>query len=127
MDESCYAVATMRAYSLDLRQRVLEALESGQTQPVVAERFSISLSSVQRYARLHREQGHLCCKPSPGKARSISDEQAPELEALVLSRTDWTLESLCEAWQQRTGRRLSTSALHRNLHWRALSHKKSAG
>ena len=116
----------MRAYSLDLRQRVLEALESGQSQPVVAQRFSISLSSVQRYARLHREQGHLSSKPSPGKARSVSAEQAPELEALVRSRTDWTLESLRAAWQQRTGRRLSTSALHRNLRWWGLSHKKSA-
>lgn len=120
-------LVAMRAYSLDLRQRVVDALARGQTQKAVAERFDISLSSVQRFARKWRERGDLSAKPSPGKARAVSGEQAPELQELVLSRTDWTLETLAQAWQERTGRRLSLSALQRNLKWQGLSLKKRVG
>jgi len=117
----------MRAYSLDLRQRVGDALACGQTQEAVAERFDVSLSSVQRFARQWRERGDLSCKPAPGKARAVSAEMEPDLKELVLSRTDWTLETLADAWQQRTGRRISIWALQRNLRWWGLSLKKRAG
>ena len=120
-------MVAMRAYSLDLRQRVVEALVSGQTQKAVAQRFDLSLSSVQRFARQWRGRGDLSAKPCPGKARAVCGEQGPDLKELVLSRTDWTLESLSEAWQQRTGRRLSISALQRNLRWQGLSLKKRVG
>jgi putative transposase len=117
----------MRAYSLDLRQRAIDALARGQTQEAVAERFEISLSSVQRFARQWRERGDLAAKPAPGKARAVPAEMEPDLKELVLWRTDWTLETLADAWQQRTGRRISISALQRNLRWLGLSLKKSAG
>lgn len=117
----------IRAYSLDRRQRVVEALASGQTQKAVAQRFDRSLSSVPRFARQWREQADLSAKTCPGKARAVCGEQGPDLKELVLARTDWTLESLSEAWQQRTRRRLSISALQRNLRWQGLSLKKSGG
>ncbi len=43
------------AYSLDLRERVVAAVKEGVKQPQVAERFKVSLSSVERYLRLDRE------------------------------------------------------------------------
>jgi transposase len=36
------------AYSLDLRERVVAAVKEGVTQPEVAARFKVSLSSVER-------------------------------------------------------------------------------
>lgn len=117
----------MRAYSLDLRQRVVEALQSGQRHKALAQRFDISLASVQRYARAWRERGHLAARPIPGRARALCPEQAQELEELLRSRTDWTLQSLAQAWQQQTGRGISVSALHRNLRWQDGTHKKRVG
>jgi len=105
----------MRPYSVDLRERIVLALHQGQTQPQVAARFDVSLSSVQRYARLHKEQHTLCAKPLPGRAPAISKEQEPELERLLQQSSDWTLQSLARVWHQTSGVCISVSALHRHL------------
>ena len=80
----------MRAYSVDLRHRIVEAVREGQTQPSVAERFGVSLSSVQRFIRLHREAGSLNAKPLPGRKPAFDADQKQELETLLRQRNDWT-------------------------------------
>src|SRR5258707_125613 len=65
----------MQAYSLDLRQRVLDACQSGQSEKEVAARFALCLSSVQRYKRTQRATGSLAPKPWPGRASTIKKEQ----------------------------------------------------
>ena len=39
------------AYSLDLRERIVEAVKEGCSQRAAAERFKVSLSNVERYLR----------------------------------------------------------------------------
>ena len=117
----------MRPYSVDLRQRVVEALLNGQTQPDVARRFSLSLSSVQRYARQWREHRDLAPKPIPGRARRLTLEQQGELVALVRSRPDWTLSRLKDAWMSRSGQSVSVATMHRYVQRGDNSHKKSVG
>lgn len=103
----------MRPYSIDLRERIVHALErEGQTQPQVAARFGVSLSSVQRYARLRREQGTLEARPLPGRKPAIGKEQEPEFQEILQRSSDWTLESLAQSWQERSGVTVSRSALH---------------
>jgi transposase len=93
----------MQAYSVDLRQRVVAACQSGQTERQVAERFCLSLSSVQRYKRQARESPSLSPKPWPGRAPKIKKEQQEDLRALVATRTDWTLDALSQAWHKAHG------------------------
>ena len=57
----------MKALSLDLRQRIADALEAGQNQTSVAQRFDVSLSSVERLARKKRHGHSLEPGTSPGK------------------------------------------------------------
>ena len=121
----CYS-GLMRAYSTDLRQRVVQALQGGQTQSQVAQRFDLSLSSVQRSARKWREQQDLEPRPIPGRARLLSQTQQQELAQLARSRTDWTLRSLAQAWQQRSDKVVSLATLHRYLHRLDYSYKKRA-
>ena len=121
----CYS-GLMRAYSTDLRQRVVQALQGGQTQTQVAQRFELSLSSVQRYARKWREQQDLEPRPIPGRARLLTQTQQLELAELVRSRTDWTLQSLAQAWQQRSDKVVSLATLHRYLRRLDYSYKKRA-
>ena len=52
-----------KPYSEDLRVRVVVAEQDGATIPETAERFGVSISSVVRFRRLHRETGSV----SPAK------------------------------------------------------------
>jgi len=116
----------MKPLSLDLRQRIRDALQGGQSREQVAARFCVSLSSVQRIKRQWKEHQHLEPKPIPGRQRAIKEDQAAELKEIIAIQNDWTLDNLAQAWQQHSGKAISTSALHRNLHWLGYSYKKRA-
>ncbi len=116
----------MRPYSIDLRERIVAALLQ-EGQPQVAQRFGVSLSSVQRYARLHKAQGTLAAKPLPGRKPAISKDQEPELDALLRRDTDWTLRGIAQAWHETTGTPISISALHRSVQRLGYRFKKRRG
>jgi transposase len=89
----------MRAYSKDLRLRVLAAVDRGMPRGEVAETFGVSVSSVKRYLRLRRQTGGVEPKPIPGpsahKQRAALEEGLP---AQVFWRNpDLTLEEHCES------------------------------
>ena len=49
----------VRAYSMDLRERVVAAVDAGMTQPQAATRFGVSLRTVERYLARRRATGSL--------------------------------------------------------------------
>ena len=116
----------MKPLSSDLRQRVLDTLQSGQTREQAAQRFCVSLSSVQRLKRQWKQHQHLEPKPIPGRQRALKEDQAAELKQVIATQNDWTLDTLAQAWEQHAGTAISPSALHRNLHWLGYSYKKRA-
>jgi transposase len=116
----------MKPLSPDLRQRIRDALQDGQTRTQVAERFCVSLSSVQRIKKRWVEQQNLDPKPIPGRQRAVKEDQAAELKQIIATQNDWTLASLAQEWEQHAGKAISPSALHRNLHWLGYSYKKRA-
>jgi transposase len=120
-------LCVMRPLSLDLRERIILALQSGQTRPEIAERFSISVSTVGRLAKQWREQNDLSPRPITGRPRAIPDAERERLQTLITTQKDATLESLSQALQEQTGRKISISALQRNLIWLSYSYKKSRG
>lgn len=84
----------MRAYSMDLRVRVLEAAEAGESTAELAERFAVSTAWVRRLRQRHRATGEV----APRKA---SDPRVPKLRGHLprirelLARTpDMTLAEL---------------------------------
>ena len=115
----------MRAFSLDLRQRIVDALQSGQTRTKVAERFGVSLATVDRFSKKWREQKHLLPRPIPGRPRAILGTEQEVLQTLVTTQKDVTLESLSQTLKEQTGKKVSLSALQRNLVWLGYSYKKS--
>ncbi len=54
----CYTTG-MKAYSQDLRQRVLRAVDAGQTQAEIAKTFAVSVATIKRYLKQRRETGHV--------------------------------------------------------------------
>lgn len=117
----------MRAYSVDLRQRIVAAVLSGQTQRQVAERFDVSLPTVQRYVGLHRDQANLAPKRHPGRKPIFDADQQQQLRALMQQQPDRTVQSLVEAWKDKTGATVAWSTLHLTLHRMGFSFKKEPG
>jgi transposase len=64
----------MNAYSEDLREKIIEALGRGMDKSEAARTFSVSLSSVKRYAKLAQEGRS---PPRKGLAQSRSSTSAP--------------------------------------------------
>ena len=115
---------TVKALSLDLRQRIADALDAAQSQASVAERFDVSLSSVERLARKKRHGHSLEPGKSPGKKPLVAPQQHEAFAQLAASRTDWTLHTLAQAWQEHGGRALSQATTSRTLRRNGFSFKK---
>jgi transposase len=86
----------MRAYSMDLRERVLAACDAGQSNDAVARTFHVSTAWVRRLKQRRRETGSYApavrrLSPPPAQVH------APALERLVAARPDATLRELRDA------------------------------
>ncbi len=116
---------TVKALSLDLRQRIADALDAAKSQASVAQRFDVSLSSVERLARKKRHGHSLEPGASPGKKPLVETQQHKAFAQLAASRTDWTLQTLAQAWQEQGGKVLSQATTSRTLRRTGFSYKKS--
>ncbi|MDQ3525792.1 MAG: helix-turn-helix domain-containing protein [Chloroflexota bacterium] len=115
----------MRAYSLDLRQRIIAALDAGQSVATVAERLSVSPRSVRRYRQQWRQQHTLEPRPRPGRHRKIPSDQEAMLLAQVEAAPDATLREHRQRWHDQTGAWVSASTFCRALQRLQLTVKKS--
>jgi transposase len=114
----------MKAYSTDLRERVVAACQSGKTEAQVAQQFSLSLTSVQRYKRQLKERGDLNPKPLPGRARIIKAHQEDDFRELIASQSDWTLDAMGDAWQKKYGIKPTISVLYYTCKRLKITYKK---
>lgn len=117
----------MKSLSLDLRERISAALDAGSTQPAIAERFAVSLSSVERIAARKRRGQDLAPGVSPGRPARISPDEHARFEALVRSSPTWTLETLRVAWETQAGTTLSIPTVARTLEKLRFVYKKKPG
>ena len=103
----------MKAYSLDLRLKIVQAIDSGLPQQDVAALFDVSVATINRYLKQRRETGTLDPKPLLGKPFSTPPEQHAALIELWRSAPDASLEETCRLWQEQTGRPMSPSTMCR--------------
>jgi transposase len=115
----------MRAYSLDLRQRIIAALEHGESVREVATRFAVSPRTVRRYRHQWQEARTLVARTSPGRPPLIPSDQHDALRAQVLADPDARLIDHCQQWAVSTGVVVSEATMCRTLQKLALTHKKS--
>jgi transposase len=115
----------MDAYSEDLRQKIVEALERQRMNKSEAARaFGVSLSSVKRYAKAVREGRSLKPGKAPGK-RPLLDEKARSLLAAnVEERPFAKLKDRQEYLERVAGVRVSESTLSRALRKMGFGRKK---
>src|SRR5215210_3326103 len=113
-----------RAYSTDLRERVLAACERGEgSQAQAARRFGVSGRTVSGWLRTAREEGRRRAKP-PARSRTPVGGQATALAGLVAEQSDATLAEYADRLAERAGVRRSLAAVCRALKALGLVRKK---
>jgi transposase len=81
----------VNAYSEDLRKKIVEALSRGMGKSEAAHTFSVSLSSVKRYAKTVEEGHSLAPKKRPGSQPKMGEDARRLLEADLEERPAATL------------------------------------
>ena len=114
----------MNAYSEDLRKKIVEALRRDMTKTEAARTFSVSRSSVKRYAKLAEEGRSLAPKKRPGSKPKMDERATKLLEADAEKRTAATLSERREFLEKAAGVRVSASTVSRMLRRLGWSRKK---
>jgi transposase len=105
----------MKAYSEDLRQKIVQATRRGVSKAQAARLFGVSLSSVKRYAGLARRGGSLAPSKSSGRPSKIGESAKKLLERDVQERPAATVSQRRRFLERITGESLSDSTVGRTL------------
>jgi transposase len=119
----------MRAYSLDLRQKVVAAVGRGDsTIEEVASAFGVGPTFVKKMLRQHRETGDLSPRPhGGGQVARLSGKHLKLLRSEVARSPDKTIPALRDHLEARAGLSVSTPTVSRALSRLGLSRKKNGG
>jgi transposase len=113
-----------RAYSLDLRERVIAAVRSGQSCRGVAATFGLGASTVVKWWQRYRKTGDVAGKRRGGsKARALVEVEDWLLER-VASEPHVTTRALAGELAER-GRKVSHVSVWNLLRRERLTHKKN--
>jgi transposase len=82
----------MSAYSLDLREKIVESVKKGVPKAETARRFGVDRATVKRYCKLLDERGTLEPRKAPGKKPKL-DEKARKLLLEDLRERPWATHS----------------------------------
>jgi transposase len=111
----------MKAFSVDLRQRVLDIVDRGMPRVEVVRLFQVSLASIKRYLKQRRETGSLAPRPRPGRPSVKGAALRAELKPQLAAHPDATLETHCRLWAEAHHPPVSTATMSRvisgDFHW----------
>ena len=116
----------MKAYSEDLRKKILEAVDRGMPKSQAARTFGVSRSCVKRYAAARREGRPLTPMKHPGSKTKLDESARKLLEADVEGRPALTLKDRCRFLEEMVGVSVSESTLSRLLRKMGFSPKEGA-
>ena len=112
----------MKAYSEDLRKKIVDALRRGTPKAEAARLFGVSLSSVERFAGMGREGGSLAPRKPPGRPPKAGGTARRLLEADLSGRPAATVAERRVCLEHTTGESMSDSTVGRLV--RGLGHSR---
>lgn len=115
----------MKAYSQDLRLRVLRAIDAGASQSQVAEQFAVSVATIKRYLKQRRESGHVEPKTIPGRPAEKGAMLQAHLLAQLEAHPDVTREEHCRLFEEAYGIKVSAASITRARQRLGWTRKKS--
>ena len=111
--------------SLDLRRRVVAAVEAGASRRQAAARFGVGVSSAIRWVAQARTTGDLSPKPRGGARRpSRIDGHAALIMGWVDAEPDLTLPEIAARLEEEVGYRPPPSVVHGFFKRRGVTRKK---
>ena len=113
----------MRAYSEDLRKKLVAAIELGMSKAQASRLFDVSLSSVKRYASSARRGEPLTPKKSPGRPHKVGEEARVLLEKDVEERPSATISQRRRFLEHIIATTLSDSTVRRLMKRMGFSQK----
>lgn len=112
-----------KPYSEDLRTRVVETIEGGATIPETAEQCGVSISSVVRFLRLHRDTGSVRAAKFGGYKDFALATHEELVRGLIQEQPDITLAEI-KARLAKKKVSVGKSSISRFLNHLKLSFKK---
>jgi transposase len=116
----------MKAYSLDLRERIVQAVADGMPKSVVARLFAVSVATISNYLRQVTATGSLAPRPIPGRPAAIAREQEAAFVAFLRAAPDATLAERISAWAHDHQVTLSPATMSRTIRRVGWRRKKRA-
>lgn len=110
--------------SLDLRERVMAAIESGMSTHQAAARFSIGIATAGAWARLKRANGEVTAARQGKPKGSVLDAHADFIFGLIGETPDITLEEIAERLAGERGLKVVSTAVWKFLDRHDMTHKK---
>ena len=115
----------MSAYSLDLREKIVESVKKGVPKAETARRFGVDRATVKRYCKRLDERGTLEPSKTPGNKPKL-DEKARKLLLEDLKERPWATHSQrAEFLFAASGVSVSEATVCRTL--KRLSHSRKKG
>jgi transposase len=115
----------MRAYSQDLRDRVLNALGRSESPTAIAKRFEVSRIWVYQVKQRWEEEGKRSSLPMGGYRKSCLAPLESTIRSWIKDTSDITLKEMCERLEE-LGVSIKAPALWHQLNNWSLSYKKNA-
>jgi transposase len=110
--------------SMDLRERVIAAVEGGLSTRQAAARFSVGIATAGAWARLKRATGAVSPAKQGKPKGSVLDSHAGFIFALVEEVPDITLEEIAERLSRQRGVTVVSTAVWKFLDRHDMTHKK---
>ncbi|SRR6266851_1253111 len=114
----------MRAYSYDLRQRILHAVDQGKPRVEIVKTFDVSRATIKRYLKLRLETGDVKPKAIPGRPAKKGAALLAGLQSQLDAYPDATLAEHCQIWETTQGIQVSTASMSRAIQRLTWTRKK---
>ena len=115
-----------KSLSIDLRERLVSAVEGGMTRRSAAKRFGEAASTAIKWADQWRRTGNVAPRPRGGDRRSERIEApAEEILRLIAETPDITLEELAGHLHEAHGLKVDPSTVWRLLDRHDMTFKKN--
>lgn len=115
----------MKAYSSDLRHRILRAVDQGHRQAEIAAAFQVSVATIKRYLKQRRETGQVAAKPIPGRPPTKRATLEAALPEQLVAHRDVTLAEHCRIWEATHGQQVSRDTMRRAIDHLGWTRKKN--